>query len=137
MGMSIRIRQFRAWLFGAFGIGALVIVGIGILGLVAMTTSRRTREVGIRMTVGATRADVLGLLLREQTTGVLIGLGAGALLAAWGVRFVSAYLYETPLHDPLVWSASMAILLAIAIIGTLIPASRASRVDPVKALRVE
>ena len=63
MGRTIRIRQFRAWLFGAFGISALVIVGIGILGLVAMTTSRRTREVGIRMAVGATRRDVLRLLV--------------------------------------------------------------------------
>ncbi|HEY7475842.1 MAG TPA: ABC transporter permease [Vicinamibacterales bacterium] len=137
MSRTIRIRQFRAWLFGAFGIAALIIVGIGILGLVAMTTSRRTKEVGIRMTVGATRADVLRLLLREQTTGVLMGLAVGGVVAAWAVRYVSAYLYETPLHDPLVWSASMLILLAIAVAGTLIPAARASRVDPVKALRVE
>jgi ABC-type antimicrobial peptide transport system permease subunit len=89
------------------------------------------------MTVGATRADVLKLLLREQTTGVLMGLAVGGVVAAWAVRYVSAYLYETPLHDPLVWSASMLILLAIAVAGTLIPAARASRVDPVKALRVE
>ena len=137
MGRTIRIRQFRAWLFGAFGVCALVIVGIGILGLVAMTTSRRTREVGIRMAVGATRSDVLRLLVREQTSGVLVGLAAGGLVAAWAVRYVSAYLYETPLTDPLVWSASGAILLMVALVGTLIPATRASRIDPVRALRVE
>jgi predicted permease len=137
MGRTIRIRQFRAWLFAAFGVGALVIVGIGILGLVAMTTSRRTKEVGIRMTVGATRGDVLRLLVREQTTGVLVGLALGGLVAAWTVRFVRAYLYETPLSDPLVWSASVAILVLVALVGTLIPAMRASRVDPVKALRLE
>jgi putative ABC transport system permease protein len=137
MGRTIRIRQFRAWLFGAFGAGALVIVGIGILGLVAMTTSRRTKEVGIRMTVGATRADVLKLLVREQTHGVAVGLGLGGVTAAWAVRYVSAYLYETALSDPLIWSASVAILVAVALAGTLIPAMRASRVDPVKALRVE
>lgn len=137
MGRTIRIRQFRAWLFGAFGISALVVVGIGILGLVAMTTSRRTKEVGIRMSVGATRRDVLTLLVREQTSGVLMGLAAGGLIAAWAVRYVSAYLYETPLTDPIVWSASAVILVVVALVGTLIPALRASRIDPVRALRVE
>jgi predicted permease len=135
MGRSIRIRQFRAWLFAAFGIGALVIVGIGILGLVAMTTSRRTKEVGIRMTIGATRADVLGLLVREQLLGVAIGLAMGGLVGSWAVRFVRAYLYETSLFDPAVWTVSMLVLVGVALVGTLIPASRASRVDPVEALR--
>lgn len=137
MGRTIRMHQFRAWLFAAFGVGALVIVGIGILGLVAMTTSRRTKEVGIRMTVGATRGDVLSLLVREQTPGVLVGLALGGLVAAWAVRFVRAYLYETPLSDPFVWSASFAILVLVALVGTLIPAVRASCIDPVKALRLE
>ena len=102
-----------------------------------MTTNRRTKEVGIRMTVGATRADVLSLLVREQMPGVLVGLALGVLIAAWAVRFVGAYLYETPLSDPLVWSASFAILVVVALVGTLIPAMRASCVDPVKALRLE
>jgi predicted permease len=137
MGRTIRIRQFRAWLFASFGIGALVIVGIGILGLVAMTTSRRTKEVGIRMTVGATRADVVGLLVREQLLGVAIGLALGGLVAGWAVRFVRAYLYETSLFDPVVWTVSTLVLVGVALAGTLIPATRASRVDPVRALRVE
>lgn len=137
MGRSIRIRQFRAWLFAAFGIGALVIVGTGILGLVAMTTSRRTKEIGIRMSIGATRADVLRLLLHEQMYGVLIGLALGGLVASWAVRFVAAYLYETPVYDPLGWAASILVLVAVALVGTLLPASRASRIDPVRALRVE
>ena len=102
-----------------------------------MTTSRRTKEVGIRMTVGATRGDVLRLLVREQMSGVLFGVAVGGLAAAWAVRYVSAYLYETPLSDPLIWFTSVAILFSVALVGTLIPAARASRVDPVKALRVE
>jgi putative ABC transport system permease protein len=137
MGRSIRIRQFRAWLFAAFGLGALVIVGTGILGIVAMTTSRRTKEMGIRMSVGATRGDVLRLLLFEQMHAVLIGLVLGGLIAGWAVRFVGAYLYETPLYDPLVWTLSILTLVAVAFMGTLVPASRASRIDPVRALRVE
>ncbi|HEX7780949.1 MAG TPA: FtsX-like permease family protein, partial [Vicinamibacterales bacterium] len=137
MGRSIRIRQFRAWLFAAFGIGALVIVGTGILGLVAMTTSRRTKEIGIRMSIGATRRDVLRLLLYEQMHGVLIGLALGGLIASWAVRFVAGYLYETPVYDPFGWAASILVLVAVALVGTLVPASRASRIDPVRALRVE
>ena len=58
-------------------------------------------------------------------------------LPAWTVRYVSAYLYETPLTDPIVWSASAVILVTVALVGTLIPAMRASRIDPVRALRVE
>ncbi len=137
MGVSIQIRQFRAWLFGLFGVSALVVVGIGILGLVAMTTTRRTKEVGIRMTVGATHADVLRLLVREQSQGVLIGLVFGGLIGVWAVGFVQAYMYETPVYDPILWAASIGILVLVALVGTLIPASRASRIDPVRALRVE
>ncbi len=134
---SIRPRRFSAWLFSSFGLSALVVLGAGILGLAAMSTSRRTREIGIRMALGASAAGVLRQILREQTAPVAFGLLAGGALAAWLVRFVAAYLYKTPLDDPISWSGAAVALLLVASIGVLVPARRASRVDPVHALRAE
>jgi putative ABC transport system permease protein len=137
LAVTIRGRQFSAWLFSAFGVGALLIVGVGILGLVAMTTTRRTREIGIRMALGAGPRQVIGHVLREQVGATALGLAAGGLLAAWLVRFVSTYLYKMTVYDLRAWAAAIAVLLIVAIAGALLPAWRASRIDPVRALRVE
>ena len=133
----MRPRRFQSWLFGSFAIAALVIVGVGILGLIAMATARRTREMGIRLALGATRDGLIGLLLREQLRAVVLGVIVGSLVSAWAVRFVKVYLYEITPYDPRVWTAAVAAIVATAAIGTLIPSLRASRVDPVQALRVE
>jgi hypothetical protein len=137
LGASVRRRQFYAWLFSSFGIAALVIVGTGILGLIAMTTNRRTREIGIRIALGATSTGVVQQILREQMTAVTAGLVVGGMVAAWAVRFVSAYLYKTPMYDGRAWAAAIAALLLIVLLGGGIPSLRASRIDPVRALRVE
>jgi predicted permease len=134
---TIRPRRFSAWLFSSFGLAALFIAGTGIFGLVAMTTARRTREIGIRMTLGATRRRVIRQLLREQVGAVALGFLAGGLAAGWLVRFMATYLYEMTVYDPQAWGAAIASLLVIAALGTLLPAWRASRIDPVRALRVE
>jgi hypothetical protein len=137
LGESIRSRRFQTWLFSAFGLAALVLTGAGVLGVMAMTTARRTREVGIRMAVGATRSDVISHLLREQMLTVLAGLVAGAGLAVWAARFVRAFLYKLDVYDPLVWTVAIVTVLGTAAVGTLLPAIRASKVDPVTALRVD
>jgi ABC-type antimicrobial peptide transport system permease subunit len=137
LGTSIRPRQFRAWLFSMFGIAALVIVGAGILGLVAMATNRRTREIGIRMALGATPAGVVRQIVREQLAPIGVGLMCGGLVAAWATRFVEASLYKTHIYDPWSWTAAVLVLLGIAVAGALIPSRRASRIDPVKALRTD
>jgi len=134
---SVRPRRFQSWLFGSFALCSLIIVGVGILGLIAMATARRTKEMGIRLALGATRDDLAGLLLREQLGAVVLGVTAGTLVSAWAVRFVKVYLYEITPYDPRVWAAAVAAIVATAAIGTLIPSLRASRVDPVQALRVE
>ena len=134
---SVRPRRFQSWLFGSFAICALVIVGVGILGLIAMATARRTREMGIRLALGATRDKLVGLLLFEQLRAVAFGVLAGSLVSAWAVRFVKVYLYEITPYDPRVWTAAVVAIVATAIVGTLVPALRTSRVDPVQALKVE
>jgi ABC-type antimicrobial peptide transport system permease subunit len=137
VGASIRPRRFNAWLFSSFGIAAVAIVGAGILGLVTMTTGRRTKEIGIRMALGSTRGGVVRQILGEQMVSVFVGLVAGGVAAAWLVTYVESYLYKTPLYDGWSWSAAIALIVGIALVGALIPSLRASRIDPIRALRVE
>jgi ABC-type antimicrobial peptide transport system permease subunit len=137
LGESIRARRFQTWLFSSFGLAAVVLTGGGILGVMAMTTARRTREIGIRMAVGATPSNVISHLLREQMLTVSIGLLAGAAIAAWAARFVRAFVYKVDVYDPAVWAVAILAIVTTATLGTLVPASRASRVDPVKALRAD
>jgi hypothetical protein len=136
-GASIALRRFQSWLFGGFAAAALVVVGVGILGLLAMSAARRTREVGIRCTLGATPGTVATLMVREQLGAVGAGLLAGGAVAAWAVGFVEGYLYQLTAKDPRIWGAAVVSILAMAAIGTLVPAIRASRTDPLKALRTE
>ncbi len=134
---TVRPRRFQSWLFGSFAVAALVIVGAGILGLIAMSTARRTREMGIRLALGSTREGLVRLLLREQFTSVAAGVVVGSLISAWAVRFVRAYLYEITPYDPRVWAAAIVVIVLTTAAGTLIPSLRASKTDPVEALRVE
>jgi putative ABC transport system permease protein len=137
LGISVQSRRFRTWLFGSFGAAALVIAGTGILGLVAMTTSRRTREIGVRIALGATPRGVVRLMLQEQLTTVLVGLAVGGLIAAWSVRFVESYAYKLSIYDLRVWAAAVAALVVVTAVGVLVPAVRASHIDPIRALRVQ
>lgn len=134
---SIRQRRFNAWLFSCFGLAALAIVGTGILGLVAMTTGRRTKEIGIRMALGSTPNGILRQIVREQFFAVGVGVLAGGIAAAWAVQFVTAYLYKTTTYDLGAWGAAIATVVMVALAGAAIPSVKASRVDPVRSLRIE
>ena len=134
---TIRPRRLQSWLFGSFAAAALVIVGAGVLGLVAMTTARRTREVGIRMALGATSASVQRLILREQLTAVIAGVLIGAAGAFWAIGPVTSDLFEITPYDARVWTVAIALIVGVAVTGALLPARRASRVDPAVALRAE
>ena len=134
---SIRPRRLNAWLFGMFAAAALAIVGVGILGVMAMTTVRRTHEIGVRYALGGRPRDVVRLLLREQIVDVGLGVMAGAAAAAWAVQFTESYLYRFAPTDPRLWTIAAATVIITAMAGALVPALRASRVDPVRALRAE
>jgi ABC-type antimicrobial peptide transport system permease subunit len=125
----------NSWIFGGFAAAALVIVGVGMLGLMAMSSSTRTREIGIRMALGSTRAGVVQLLLREQMLAVIAGLIGGGLLSAWSLKFVKTYLFSISGSDPRVWTVAVAVMLTVALIGAAIPSLRASRIDPARALQ--
>jgi len=134
---SIRTRRLQSWLFGSFAVAGLILASVGLLGLVAMTMARRTREIGIRMALGATRERLVSGLVREQLLPVFVGLAVGALIAAWAVGFLESYIYQLSVYDQRIWIAGIAIVSATTLTGALIPSLGASRVDPVRALRAE
>jgi putative ABC transport system permease protein len=134
---SVRPRRLQAWLFGSFAAAGLVIVGVGILGLLAMSTARRLREIGIRRALGERPIGIVRLLLREQLMPVVAGLAAGGVISALAVTLVEKYLYRITIHDPRVWGTAAALMLTTAAVGSLVPAVRASRTDPATALRIE
>ncbi|MEX2273729.1 MAG: FtsX-like permease family protein [Vicinamibacterales bacterium] len=134
---SIRLRRFQSWLFGGFAAAALAVMGVGILGLLAMSTARRTKEIGIRCALGATPRAVTRLLVREQLVAVLAGLAVGGIVAAWAVRLVQGYVYQLSVTDPRIWGAAVLLILLTSLGGAFLPAVRASRADPLTALRTE
>jgi predicted permease len=134
---GIRGRRFSAWVFGVFAGAALVIAGVGILGLLAMSTVRRTREFGIRTALGAVPSCIVRLVLREQMTPLIFGMLAGLTASYWFVQSVRGSLYGFGGYEAEIWILAIAVVLLVGTCGALIPAIHASRADPLKALRIE
>jgi predicted permease len=120
-----------------FAVSALLVTGIGLYGVLAYATARRTSEIGIRIALGAARLQVVGLVFLENAWTAGTGCIAGLLAAVLASRCLSAFLYGTSPHDPWVLSLSLAILCLSAACASLIPAIRAACIDPMKALRTE
>jgi putative ABC transport system permease protein len=132
---TLATRTFTLLLLGVFGALALALAAVGIYGAFSYTVTARTREVGIRMALGAANRDVLSMVLsqglRLVAVGLAIGLGASFLLT----RFLATLLYEIGVSDPLTFLAAAAGLAMVALLATYIPARRATRIDPMTALR--
>jgi predicted permease len=116
---------------------ALFITGIGLYGTLAYTTARRTGEIGIRLAVGAQRGDVVGLVCRANMGVALAGCLGGLLASLATSRLIAGFLYNTSPKDPLILAASALVLICVAVAASLIPAIRASRIDPISAIRYE
>jgi ABC-type antimicrobial peptide transport system permease subunit len=129
--------RLLATLSTAFGGLALLLACIGLYGVMAYSVVRRTREIGIRMALGAERAAVLWRVLRESLWLVLLGAFAGLTLAVWAAPFAGDLLYELSPTDPAVFLGSAALLIVVAALASYLPARRASRIEPVVALRDE
>ena len=126
-----------ATLSGFFGVLALVLASIGLYGLLAHTVTRRSREIGIRMALGAERNAVLWMILKDALTLVLVGTVVGIPVALGLTKYVSSLLYGITPRDPLSTTAAVAALVGIAVFASYLPARRASRVDPNIVLRYE
>jgi predicted permease len=118
-----------------FGMLALLLAGVGLYGVTAFWVSRRTREIGIRMALGASPTAVVALVLGQAMTRLLVGLLAGTLLAVAASRALGGLLYGAGAADPISYTAAMLLIVCVSILANVVPARRAARVDPMIALR--
>jgi ABC-type antimicrobial peptide transport system permease subunit len=126
-----------AWIVTLVGAVALLLAAVGLYGVIAYSVSRRTREIGIRMALGARASSVVALVMRQGLALATAGLVAGALLAALASRAMTALLYGVGTGDPVAWSLAALVVLGAAALANLVPAWRAASVEPSVALRVE
>ncbi len=134
---NLNQERLMARLTSLFGLLALTLAAIGLYGVTAYGVERRTREIGVRVAVGANRANVVAMVLRGAFTQVAIGLVLGIVLALAAGRLMSSQLFEVKGYDPFALAAAAFLLAAFALVAGFVPARRAARVNPVSALRVE
>jgi putative ABC transport system permease protein len=137
VGNSMAQRRFSMLLMVAFGVGALMLAALGLYGVTAYSVSQRTQEIGLRMALGAKRTDVLGLVFRQASRSVALGLVLGLVAALAIGRVLSTMVYEVSTRDPMTLVGVSVVLASVALLASYLPARRASRVDPVVALRRE
>jgi len=137
IGVSLARTRFSTTLLGVFAAMALLLAAIGIYGVVSYTVGQRTREIGIRMAMGARPIDAIGLILRQGSKPILMGIAAGFLASIAATRALSSLLYGVSATDPLVFAGVSIFLAIVAFAASYFPARRAIKVDPMMALRYE
>jgi putative ABC transport system permease protein len=130
-------RRLAVLLISIFAAIALLLAGVGIYGVMSYAVTQRTQEIGIRMALGAQREDIVRMVLRSGTIMALCGVGIGVLSALALARLITSLLFQTSAADPPTFSLVPLILLAVALAACYLPARRATRVDPIVALRYE
>ena len=133
----LRPERLVAALSLSFGLLAVGLGAIGLYGVMAFSVARRTREIGVRMALGAKRSAVLRMVLRGVAGMAAVGIGAGALLSLTLARYIEAQLYGVESRDLATLGAAAGVLVAVALAAAWLPALKASRVDPMLALRQE
>jgi len=134
---SVNQSQFYTQLFSAFALMALVLAGVGVYGTMSYTVGQRTRELGIRLALGAEAAQVTGMVARQGLAVAAVGLAGGLIAATAGARIVESFLFDVGVRDPVTYLAGVLVLALVAMAACWIPARRAGRSDPVRALRME
>jgi putative ABC transport system permease protein len=130
-------RKFNVILIGFFGVTALLLATAGVFGVVAYSVSRRTREIGVRIALGAASGDVLGMILGQGLRTILVGVAIGIAGSLALTRAVESLLFGVTATDPLTFGGVTLLLIAAALLACYIPARRATKVDPMVALRYE
>ncbi|MEK6299735.1 MAG: ABC transporter permease [Acidobacteriota bacterium] len=137
LAKSAAERRFALILFETFGLAALVLAAIGIYGVLSGSVTERTREIGVRLALGAQRRDVLAMILQQGAKLALGGVGIGLLFAWAATRLLGTLLYGVSATDPLVFGVVAGLLIVVALLACFLPARRATKVDPLVALRHE
>jgi len=134
---SLGSRRFNVILIGFFAITALLLATTGVFGVMAYSVSRRTREIGVRVALGAATADVLRMILGQGSRAIFLGVALGIAGALALTRTVESLLFGVTATDPLTFGGVTLLLVASALLACYIPARRATKVDPMVALRYE
>jgi len=134
---SVAQPRFYSRLLGALSAAALLIAAVGIYGVAAFSVSQRTHEIGIRLALGAERADILRMILRSSLPLILVGVGLGLCGAVAVTRVLQSFLFEVKPTDIATFAVVSVLLAAVALLACYIPARRATKVDPMVALRYE
>jgi putative ABC transport system permease protein len=137
MAQQVEYPRYYSMLLGLFAGVALVLAAVGIYGVMAYAVAQRTREIGIRMALGAAQRDVLKLVVRQAIFLIAGGLALGLAGAAALTRYLSSELWEVTATDPITFGVVSMLLVSVAVVACLVPAQRAIRVDPTIALRYE
>ncbi len=137
IGLSVQGRRFSSILLAAFAAVALFLSALGIYGVTAYSVAQRTREIGIRMALGAQPQEVFVLLLRQWVVLVVFGVALGVAASAALTRFLASMLFDVRPTDPTTFVSVVFLLVGVAALACWIPSRRAMRVDPIVALRYE
>ena len=137
LNLSLFPSRVAAWTLGGFGVLALLLAAIGIYGVVSYSVAQRTREIGVRMALGAKEKDVLRLVLGQGLFVIAVGLVLGLLLAVASTRVIVGFLYGVGAADPLTFAGVPLLLGFVAVVASYIPARRSTKIDPLVALRYE
>ena len=130
-------QRFNTWLMTLFGAAALLLAAIGIYGLMAYSVEQRTRELGVRLALGADAGDVRGMVIGQGMALAAVGIGVGLAASLALSRLMTAFLFEVTATDPLVFVVAALVLAVVSLAAVWLPAHKASRVDPIEALRFE
>jgi putative ABC transport system permease protein len=135
--VSLWLVRLAAVMFGVFGAIALLLAVVGVYGVKAYMVERRTREIGIRLALGAERRDVFSLILRQGVLQTAVSIAAGVALSLLAGRALSSMLFSVSPSDPVSLAVSVLLLSSAALLACYLPARRATRVSPLTALRTE
>ena len=137
MGAAVFAQRMAAWMLSAFGATALLLSGLGIYGMLSHLVGRRTREIGLRIALGADRGSVMGLVVGIAMRRVVVGLAVGLGLGLATGQLIRSQLLGISPRDPLVLGSITLLLGMVALVASWVPARRAAHVDPMVALRTE
>jgi len=137
MAASVAQPRFRTWLIGIFAGIALVLAAVGVYGVMSYTVTQRTNEIGVRVTLGAQPLEILRIIVGEGLRFALLGVGIGPAASLALTRLLQSFLFGVSAYDPMTFAGVAILLILVALAASFIPARRATRVDPMVALRYE